>query len=162
MVVDDATVLPAMLRAPSTMWWQNTFVVKDVAEMQRIMAQAPGTCWHCGFVTAAGKVLKATPDRSELVQRCGNPVVALQVLLYGDPDLPDGVAPHLLGLPKEQRGVLDHLLKEFKGVFPAELPKYVPPHRGPGDVHDIPVKPGKEPIARKMYRHSPKEQLLIK
>ena len=32
-VVDDATVLPAMLRVPRTIWWQNTFVVKDVAEM---------------------------------------------------------------------------------------------------------------------------------
>ena len=31
--VDDATVLPAMLRVPRTIWWQNTFVVKDVAEM---------------------------------------------------------------------------------------------------------------------------------
>ena len=31
-VVDDATVLPAMLRVPRTIWWQNTFVVKDVAD----------------------------------------------------------------------------------------------------------------------------------
>ena len=31
-VVDDATVLPAMLRVPRTIW-QNTFVVKDVDEM---------------------------------------------------------------------------------------------------------------------------------
>ena len=62
------------------------------------MAQVPGTCWHCGFVSAAGKVLKDTPDHSELVQRCGNPVAALQELLYGDPDLPDGAVPHLLGL----------------------------------------------------------------
>ena len=83
-------------------------------------------------------------------------------MLYCDPDLLYGAVPHLLGLPKEQRGVLDHLLKEFKGVFPAELPKYVPPDRGLGDVHEIPVKPGTEPIARKIYCHSPKEQLLIK
>ena len=93
--------------------------------MWRIMTQVPGICWHCGFVTAAGKVLKATPDHSELVQRCGSPVTALQELLYGDPDLPDYAVPHLLVLPKEQREVLDHLLKEFKGVFPAELPKSV-------------------------------------
>ena len=85
-----------------------------------------------------------------------DPVAALQELLYGDPDLPDGAVPHLLGLPKEQMGVLDHLLKEFKGVFPAELPKYVLLDRGLGDVHEIPVKPGTEPIARKMYCHSPK------
>ena len=32
-VVDDATVLPAMLRVSRTIRWQNTFVVKDVAEM---------------------------------------------------------------------------------------------------------------------------------
>ena len=126
------------------------------------MAQVTGTRWYSGFVTAAGKVLKATPDHSELVQRCESPVAALHELLYGEPDLPDGATPHLLGLPKEQRGVLDHLLKAFKGVFTAELPKYVPPDRGLGDVHEIPVKPGTEPIARKMYRHSSKEQLLIK
>ena len=91
--------------------------------MQRIVAQVPGTCWHCGFVTAARKVLKATPDHTELVQRCGSPVSVLQELMYGDLDLPGGAVPHLLGLSKEQRGVLYHLLKEFKGVFPAEIPK---------------------------------------
>ena len=32
-VVDHAVVLLAMLRVPRTIWWQNTFVVKDVAEM---------------------------------------------------------------------------------------------------------------------------------
>ena len=89
-------------------------------------------------------------------------MAALQELLYGDPALPEGAVPHLLGLLKEQRGVLDHLLKEFKGVFPSELLKTVPADRGLGDVHEIPVKPSTEPIARKMYRHSPKEQLLIK
>ena len=56
MAGDDAAVLLAMLRVPRTIWWQTTFVVKDVAMMQRIMAQVPGICWHCGFVTAAGKV----------------------------------------------------------------------------------------------------------
>ena len=56
----------------------------------------------------------------------------------------------------------DHLLKEFKGLFPAELPNYVSPDRGLGDLHAIPVNPGTEPISRKMYCHSPKEQLLIK
>ena len=53
-------------------------------------------------------------------------------------------------------------MKEFKGVFPEELPKHVPPDRGLGKVHEIPIKPGKEPIARKMCRHNLKEQLLIK
>ena len=48
-------------------------------------------------------------------------------ILYGDLDLPDGAVPHILGFTKEQRGVLDHLLKEFKGVFPAELPKHILP-----------------------------------
>ena len=54
-VVDDATVLPAILRVPRTIWWQNTFVVKDVAEMQRIMAQVPGTCWHMGLLQPQGR-----------------------------------------------------------------------------------------------------------
>ena len=76
-VVDDAAVLLVMLRVPRTIWWQTTFVVKDVAMMQRIQAKVPGTCWHCGYVTATGKVLQATPDHSELVKRCGSPVAAL-------------------------------------------------------------------------------------
>ena len=107
-------------------------------------------------------MLKAAPDHTELVQRYGSPVAALQELFYGHSDLPDCAVPHLFGLPKEQRGVLDHLLKTLKGVFPAELSKYVPPDRGLWDVHELPVKPSTEPIARKMYHHSPKEQLLIK
>ena len=89
-------------------------------------------------------------------------MAALQELFYGNPDLPDGAAPHLLGLPEEQRGVLEYMLKEFESVFPAELPKHVSPDRGLGDVHGIPVMPGTEPIARNMYRHSPMEQLMIK
>ena len=107
-------------------------------------------------------ILHATPDHSELVKRCGCPVAALQELLYGNPELPDGAVPYLLGLPNEQRGVFEHILKEFKSVFPEELPKHVLPDRGLGDVHGIPIKPGTEPIARKLYCHSPKEQLLIK
>ena len=89
-------------------------------------------------------------------------MAALQELLYGNPDLPDGAVAHLLGLPEEQRGVLEHILKEFKSVFPAEFSKHILPDRGLGDVHEIPIKPGMEPIARKMSRQSPKEQLLIK
>ena len=77
MVVDDTEVLLATLRVPRNWWWQSTFVVKDVAMMQRIIAQVSGTCWHCGFVTAAGKLLNATPDHIELVQRCGSPVATL-------------------------------------------------------------------------------------
>ena len=130
--------------------------------MQRIQAQVPGTGWHCEYVTATEKVLQATQDQSELVKKCRSPVVALQELLYGNQDLPEGAVPHLLGLFKEQRGVMEHLLKEFKVVFPAELPKYAPLDRGLGDVHEIPIKPGTEPIARKMYCHSPMKQLLIK
>ena len=160
--MDDAAVLIAILRVPNTLWWQTTFVVKDVVMMQRIQAQVPGTYWYCGYVTATGKFLQATPDHSELVKRCGSPVAALQELLYGNPDLPDGAVLYLLGLPEEQRGVLEHILKEFKSVFPEELPKHVLPDRGLGDVHEISIKPGIEPISRKMYRHGPKEQLLIK
>ena len=107
-------------------------------------------------------MLQATPDHSELVKSCGSPVVALKELLHNNLDLPNGAVPHLLGLPKEQRGVLEHILNEFKSVFPAELPKHVPIDRELGDVHEIPIKSGTEPIARKMYRHSPKKQLLIK
>ena len=42
-VVDDAAVLLAILRVPRTLWWQTTFVAKNVAMTQRIQAQVPGT-----------------------------------------------------------------------------------------------------------------------
>ena len=138
-------MLLAILRVPRTIWWQTTFVLNDVAMMQKIQAQVPGTCWHSGYVTATGKVLQATPNESELVKRRGGPVAALQELLYSDLELPDGAVPHLLGLPKEQRGAMEHLLREFKGVLPAELPKYIPPDRGLRDVHEILIRPGTEP-----------------
>ena len=129
--------------------------------MQRIQAQVPGTCWHCGYIAATEKVLQATPDHSELVKRCGSPLIALQELLYGNPDLPDGAVPQPLVLPEGQREVLKHILKEFKRVLPAELLKHVPPDRGLENVREIPLKPRTELISRKMYRNSPKEQLLI-
>ena len=81
-------------------------------------------------------------------------MAALQELLYGKPDLLDGAVPHLLGLPEEQRGVMEHILKELKSMFQAELPKHVPPDRRLGDVHEMSIKPDTEPIARKMYCHS--------
>ena len=57
-------------------------------------------------------------------------MAALQELLYGNPDLPDGAVPYLLVLPEEQRRVIEHILKEFKSVFPVELPKHISPNRG--------------------------------
>ena len=86
-------------------------------------------------------------------------MAALQKLLYGNPAavvLPHLAVAHLLGLPKEHMGVLEHILKEFKRVFPAELPEHVPPDRGLGIVRGIPIKPVTEPIFRKMYRYSPR------
>ena len=106
--------------------------------------------------------MQATPDHSELVQRCGSPISTFQKLLCSDPELLDGIVPHLLGIPKEQRGVMEHLLKDFKGVFPVELPKYVSGDSRLGDVHKVLIKSSTESIARKMYCYSPKEQLLIK
>ena len=53
-------------------------------------------------------------------------------------------------------------MKKFKSVLPAKLPKHVPLDRVLEDVHKISIKPGIEPIAMKVYRHSTKEQLLIK
>ena len=41
--VDDAAVLLALLRVPRTIWWQTTFVFKDVAMVKKIQAQVPGT-----------------------------------------------------------------------------------------------------------------------
>ena len=67
-------------------------------------------------------------------------------MLYGKPDLPDGVVSYLLGLPEEQRGVPEHILKEFKSVFPADLPKHVPPDRGLRNVHKISIILAQSPL----------------
>ena len=85
---------------------------------------------------------------------CGSPVEALQELLHGNLDLPAGAIPHLLGLLEEQRGVMEHKLKDFKGGFPAEFPKHVPPDRGQGDMHEIPNKSGRVHCQEDLLQYS--------
>ena len=54
-ILFDAVVLLATLRVPRTLWWQTTFVVKDVAMKQRTQAQVPGTCATVGMLQLQGK-----------------------------------------------------------------------------------------------------------
>ena len=68
----------------------------------------------------------------------------------------------MLSANPEHREVLSEVLTEFKEVFPAALPFGVPPDRGLGDVHRINISEGAQPIAKKAYRHGPKEQELVK
>ena len=52
----------------------------------------------------------------------------------------------LLACDEQYRGELKTLLKEYREVFPTELPKRVPPNRGLGDEMEIRLVPGTEPI----------------
>ena len=54
-VVDDAAVLLATLRVLRTLWWQATFVVKDVAMMQRIQAQYQVPAGIVGMLQLQGR-----------------------------------------------------------------------------------------------------------
>ena len=90
-----------------------------------------------------------------LVKRCGSPLAAVQEIMYGDTTLPDGAVPHMLSVPQELKTTMTDVLREYHDVFPAELPKLVPPDRKLGDVHDIPVEPGTKPVKKRMYKHSP-------
>ena len=55
---------------------------------------------------------------------------------------------------------LQHVLDEYKDVFPNELPSGLPPDRGLG--HTIPLETGHKPPFRPLYRLSPLEQQEVK
>ena len=52
----------------------------------------------------------------------------------------------LLAYDEPYRGELKTLLKEYREVFPTELPKRVLTNRGLGDKMEIKLVPGTEPI----------------
>ena len=111
---------------------------------------------------ANGKIIMAGEDLSGALSKSGSPLAYVQDLLYGDPSLPDGAVPHLLAAPELCKSLLRQLFKDYKALFPASLPTTTPPDRGLGDVHAIPLIEGAKPVHKTMYKHSPKEQLLIK
>ena len=66
--------------------------------------------------------------------------------------MPKGCVMQLLACDKQYKGELKTLLKEYREVFLAELPKRVLPNRGLGDEMEIRLVLGTEPIQYKMYR----------
>ena len=60
--------------------------------------------------------------------------------------MPKGCITQLLACDKQYRGELKTLLKEYREVFPMELPKRVPPNHGLGDKMEIKFVPGTEPV----------------
>ena len=60
-----------------------------------------------------------------------------------------------LDLPKDTPAAVEPVLQEFKDVFPADLPKQMPPDRG--YPHRIELEPGHEPPHKSPYRLSPLE-----
>ena len=60
--------------------------------------------------------------------------------------MPEGCVMQLLAHNKQYRGELKTFLKEYREVFPTELPKRVPLNRGLGDKIEIKLIPGTEPI----------------
>ena len=81
----------------------------------------------------------------------GSPHALLGEWLYKDKDLPAGSSKHIKELPTKIQDTLQSILKDYHDVFPAELPKQLPPDRGLGDVHSIPLIPGAVPPSKRMY-----------
>ena len=51
--------------------------------------------------------------------------------------------------------MLRTVLCKYCDIFPGALPTQAPPDRKLGDVHEIPLIEGAEPIWKSMYWHSP-------
>ena len=82
----------------------------------------------------------------------GSPHTFFFFFLYKDKDLPAGSSKHIKELPTKIQDTLQSILKDYRDVFPAELPKQLPPDQGLGDVHSIPLIPGAVPPSKYMYR----------
>lgn len=102
-----------------------------------------------------GRIFGDKRQYKELLKKSGSPLACLQDLLFSKPSLPEGAVPHLLHAKPEERPALEKLLEKYKDIFPPSLPTYVPPKRGLGDEHKIPLEIGAKPAAKKLYRHSP-------
>lgn len=57
--------------------------------------------------------------------------------------------------PNKNEEILE-ILKSYEDVFPAELPKGLPPSKINGDFH-INLKEDSEPVKKDLYRMSPSE-----
>ena len=56
----------------------------------------------------------------------------------------------LNSVPKSHRGKLEQIIKEYRDVFPEQLPKGIPPERAV--EHSIKIEPGSKPSYRPPYR----------
>ena len=71
--------------------------------------------------------------------------------MYGDKDLPEGAIPHLLNVDEKNRASLCTVLYKYWDVFPGMLPTCAPPNWKLGDIHEIPLEEGAEPVWKSMY-----------
>ena len=85
----------------------------------------------------------------------GSPILFLKDILYGDKDLLEGAIPHLLNVDEKYRMLLHMVLCKYCDVFPDTLPTQATPNWKLGDIHEIPLEEGTEPIWKSMYRYSP-------
>ena len=88
---------------------------------------------------------------NKLLKTSGSPVFFLQDILYRDKDLPEGAIAYLLNIDEQYRTTLHMVLCKYHNVFPGALPTRAPPNRKLGDVHEILLIEGAEPIWKSMY-----------
>lgn len=78
-----------------------------------------------------------------------------------DNKLPNGAVEHILSAPPDMQNDVSDVLKEYRDVFPDELPAMLPPNRGIDDVHYITVQPNTKPLAKAAYKTGPNESAII-
>ena len=75
--------------------------------------------------------------------------------MYGDKDLPEGAITYFLSVDEKNRALLHTVLCKYRDVFPRTLHTQAPPNQKLGDIHEIPLEEGTEPVWKSMYQHSP-------
>ena len=87
------------------------------------------------------------------VRRAGTPLMYMQELVYGTEGLPEGVISQIWEAEDEEiLQKIRSLLHNYVDIFPAELPKELPPNRGLGDEHHIETDIDAVPPKKAAYR----------
>jgi hypothetical protein len=74
------------------------------------------------------------------ILHAGSPMLYLLDRLYNtNNELPNGAIEHVLQADSHVQNDVREVLKEYKDVFPDQLPVELPPMRGIDDVHYITI-----------------------
>jgi len=140
---------------PSTLFLGLRVEAEDpssINDVITLLEQAPNVWgWE---VVHGGKVHTRSSqlDAADVIKKYETPRRAIMELLGEGDGLPAGAKSQLSECPTGYREQLRRLFEAHGELFPAELPKEIPPNRGLGDVHEIPVEANTKPVGKAPYR----------